>query len=193
MNRRKLITLMTGAFAGIGGTMVAIPFFKSLFPAKDLNPRDHDLIIKFPKLEAGDMIAVSTQGPPIYVLKRSPEQISALEETNEKLRDPDSKESIQPESMTNTLRSVKPEIFVAYGICTHLGCSVSNRPPGSDDWHQDSLFDKTGGFFCPCHGARYDSAGRVFKNLPAPFNLRVPEYEFVDETTIRIIHKHNRS
>ena len=189
MNRRKLITLMTGALAGIAGTIVAIPFFKSLLPAKHLNPRDHDLIIKFPKLEAGGMIAVSTQGAPIYVLKRSPEQVSALEEVNEELRDPNSIESDQPDSMQNTFRSSKPEIFVAYGICTHLGCSVSNRPTGSDAWHRGSQFDKTGGFFCPCHGAIYDSAGRVYKNLPAPLNLRVPDYEFVDETTIRIINK----
>lgn len=189
MNRRKILTLVTGAVAGIAATVTAIPFFKSLFPAKHINPPDHGLTIRFPKLEAGDMIAVSPQGAPIYILKRSPEQISALMEPNEDLRDADSSESVQPNSMQNLLRSIKPEIFVAYGICTHLGCGVSNRPPNSDLWEQGSQFDKTGGFFCPCHGAKYDAAGRVYKNMPAPLNLRVPNYEFIDETTIRIINK----
>ena len=189
MNRRQVLTLITGAAAGIAGTVAAIPFIRSLSPAKHVNPPDHGLTIRFPKLAEGDMIAVSPQGIPIYILKRTPKQIDALYRANAKLRDPESLESSQPDSMTNQLRSLKPEIFVAYGLCTHLGCSVANRSPGDDNWRQEPIFNETGGFFCPCHGAVYDAAGRVYKNMPAPKNLRVPDYEFIDETTIRIINK----
>jgi len=185
MDRRKLLTFLTGATAGVAATLASIPFIKSLLPASHIKPPDYDRLIKFPKLQPGEMIAVSTFWGPVYVLKRTPDQIQELQKENKDLRDPDSNESKQPSEVSNELRSIKPEIFVAYGICTHLGCSVTNRSP-EHEWEGGTRLFKTGGFICPCHGARYDSAGRVYKNMPAPKNLAIPMYEFVDETTIRL-------
>ena len=132
------------------------------------------------------MVSVATTKDLIYVARRTPEQIESLSQPNIRLKDPNSLESEQPEYTMNNHRSVNPEYFVAHGLCTHLGCSTSHISPNNvEPYLQDVL--PNGGFLCPCHGAVYDSAGRVYKNMPAKRNLVVPEYEFIDETTIRFI------
>ena len=120
------------------------------------------------------------------MIKRSKSVIESLFEPNERLRDPESLESEQPGFAQNTYRAEKPEIFVAWGICTHLGCSVSYNAPGTNKM-LGPHFEK-GLFFCPCHGSAYDLSGRVFKNMPAPKNLEIPEYEFIDDSVIRVTY-----
>ncbi len=125
---------------------------------------------------------------PIYILKRDQDAINSLEIDNPKLRDTASSQSKQPENAKNTFRSIKPEILVVESICTHKGCSVAYDPPGKNRFPKDHVLSKYGGFYCACHGAVYDAAGRVFKNNPAPHNLVVPQHEFLNEHTIRFSH-----
>ena len=135
------------------------------------------------KLETGQMIRVQWRGKPVWVLKRSEEMMEALPTLNPRLRDPESLEPQQPEYAQNELRSIRPEILVAVGICTHLGCSPSFVPeaapqPYDPEWK--------GGFFCPCHGSRFDLAGRVFQGVPAPLNLEVPPHKYISNTLILV-------
>jgi ubiquinol-cytochrome c reductase iron-sulfur subunit len=185
-SRRRLLAFLSGSLVGIGGTLAAIPFIRSLWPAGHVKPPVYYRTFEFPKLKPGQMIAVPAGSKPLYVLRRTPEQIAALTQPNEGLRDPQSTESRQPELVKNEMRSIRPDVFVAWGTCTHLGCSVSNVQAGREDFSFNREFQANGGFFCPCHGAMYDAAGRVYKNMPAQRNLDIPEYEFVDQNTIRI-------
>lgn len=136
------------------------------------------------RLKAGEILTNTVDHLPIYILKRSAETIAFLESDNPRLRDNDSSYSQQPENAQNRLRSVRPDIFVTYALCTHLGCV----PGFSLDNSQNDIAKKwLGGYFvCPCDGAVYDAAGRVSKGVPAPLNLPVPNYEFLDTSTIRI-------
>lgn len=182
MSRRKFLTITVGFVAGFGAALASIPFFRSMKPTKHLEPPHIDIGIQ--KLAPGEMTVGVWRKKPVFVVRRTKTQIEALYEDNPVLRDPLSKESVQPDYATNAHRSREPEIFVALGLCTHLGCSPSHRPiAGSPDlggqsWH--------GGFFCPCHGAKYDLAGRVFQGGPAPKNLEIPDYEIIEGTTIRL-------
>jgi len=135
------------------------------------------------KLEDGQMIRVQWRGKPVWVVKRTEEMLAELPGLDDKLRDPESVDPQQPEYAQNVNRSIKPEILVAIGICTHLGCSPSFAPeaepqPYDAEWK--------GGFFCVCHGSRFDLAGRVFKAVPAPLNLEVPPYKYISESLILI-------
>ena len=129
------------------------------------------------------MIRVEWRGKPIWILKRTEETLKNLETNEDHLRDPMSEESHQPENSHNAYRSIKPEIFVAIGICTHLGCSPTFRPEIAPP---DLGADWKGGFFCPCHGSRFDLAGRVFQGVPAPINLEIPPYLYLSDTRILI-------
>ena len=184
-SKRKFLTFLTGGLAGIGVSLAAIPFFRSLGPASNVKPPNYHRKIEFPKLKPGQMISVATPTGPIYVLKRTEEQIAVLKEHEEFLLDPQSEKSDQPKFARNQTRSLRSDIFVASGLCTHLGCSLSNVQPHDDNFEGSEL-GTNGGFFCPCHGAAYDLAGRVYNGMPARRNLDVPEYEFVDDSTIRI-------
>jgi ubiquinol-cytochrome c reductase iron-sulfur subunit len=135
------------------------------------------------KLELGQMIRIKWRGKPVWVVNRTPEMVEALPTLDSVLRDPESLESEQPAYATNEYRSVKPEFLVLIGICTHLGCSPTYRP---DVAPADLGPDWIGGFFCPCHGSRFDLAGRVYKGVPAPLNLPVPPYRYLSETEIII-------
>jgi ubiquinol-cytochrome c reductase iron-sulfur subunit len=135
------------------------------------------------KLEPGGMVKVEWRGKAIFVVHRTPEMLGRLKGVERELRDPGSKESDQPEFARNEARAVKPEYLVIVGVCTHLGCAPLDKfTPGdatvSPDWQ--------GGFFCPCHGSKFDLSGRVFKDVPAPTNLPVPPYRFVSDTRILI-------
>jgi ubiquinol-cytochrome c reductase iron-sulfur subunit len=136
------------------------------------------------KLESGQMIRVKWRGKPVWIVKRTDSMIETLPSLNDQLRDPESVEPQQPPYAQNELRSIKPEILVLIGICTHLGCSPTYRPDvgaadlGGDAWK--------GGFFCPCHGSRFDLAGRVYKGVPAPLNLEVPPHRYLSEDEILV-------
>jgi ubiquinol-cytochrome c reductase iron-sulfur subunit len=136
------------------------------------------------KLETGQMIRVKWRGKPVWIVNRTDSMIETLPSLNDQLRDPESVEPQQPSYAQNELRSIKPEILVLIGICTHLGCSPTFRPDvgaadlGGDEWK--------GGFFCPCHGSRFDLAGRVYKGVPAPLNLEVPPHRYLSEDEILV-------
>jgi ubiquinol-cytochrome c reductase iron-sulfur subunit len=135
------------------------------------------------KLEDGQMIRVQWRGKPVWVVKRTEEMLAALPGLDSKLRDPDSIDPQQPEYAQNVTRSIKPEILVAVGICTHLGCSPSFAPEATP---QPYDAEWKGGFFCVCHGSRFDLAGRVFQAVPAPLNLEVPPHKYISESLILI-------
>jgi len=134
-------------------------------------------------IEAGQMIVVKYRGKPIFVVKRTEEMLTTLESVKPLLSDPDSDDSLQPEYCKNPERSLSPEVLVVEGVCTHLGCAPNYRPDvgaadlGGNDWY--------GGFFCPCHGSKYDLSGRVYSGVPAPLNLPIPEYS-MDGTILTI-------
>jgi ubiquinol-cytochrome c reductase iron-sulfur subunit len=135
------------------------------------------------KIEEGAMLRVKWRGKPVWIVHRTPAMLESLPALNDQLRDPASDESEQPEYSKNEHRSRKPEYFVGVGICTHLGCSPTYRPEVAP---ADLGADWKGGFFCPCHGSRFDLAGRVYQGVPAPLNLVIPPYQFITDTTLLI-------
>jgi len=177
--RSRSLILPTRALPGIGAAFASIPFFRSFSIPKHKQAPFID--IEFPKLKEGQMTQSVLLGLPIFVARRTQDQIEALTHLNEKLRDPESLESEQPEHSKNIYRSQEPEIFVAVGLCTHLGCSPANISA-----EQANEYLPEGGFFCPCHGAVYDAAGRVYKGMPAPKNMRVPNHKFIEESVVRV-------
>jgi ubiquinol-cytochrome c reductase iron-sulfur subunit len=131
-----------------------------------------------------DMKIVERRGKPVWVVRRTPEMVAAVEHPSPELADPDSQREQQPAYAQNATRSIKPDVFVVVGICTHLGCSPTAMPAGSNNPSLPS--DWPGGYFCPCHGSTFDGAGRVFKNKPAPTNLEVPPYQFLGDARLLI-------
>lgn len=180
-NRRNLLRYLLGAIAGGGAVAASIPFIRFLNPGKDKVSPTLDIDIS--GLEEGEMMVVHWQLIPIYIVRRSDDTLERIVKRNDRLLDSGSNDSFQPESAKNSYRSLRPDIFLATGICTHLGCALTHRPDISPE---DLGPDWEGGFYCPCHGARYDHAGRVFKGTPATRNLDIPYYEFIDNDTIRI-------
>lgn len=186
-SRQKFLQYAFSAFAAGGLSALLIPFARYLGFAKH-KEREY-LDIKIGNLEVGEVKAINRDNKPIRIIRRSRLVLDILNSPNPNLLDPDSTESKQPDAARNPYRSLRPDIFVVYKYCTHLGCGITHRP---DMAPEDLGPDWKGGFFCPCHGALYDSAGRVYKNTPAPKNLDIPNYEFIDENTIRI-HRHKRA
>ncbi len=182
--RRKALLIATGVLASGGLVGATIPFIRSFGFAADKVPPTVDINIQ--KLKDGQFLSVSAFGRPLYVLKRSAKTLAGLELPNTDLADWDSSHSNQPEAATNPFRSLIPEVLVAWGQCTHLGCSVSYNAPGTN-LQLGEAFER-GAFYCPCHGSIYDLSGRVFRNMPAPRNLDIPEYEIIEDGIIRISH-----
>ncbi|RMD71338.1 MAG: ubiquinol-cytochrome c reductase iron-sulfur subunit [Gammaproteobacteria bacterium] len=179
--RRRILTAAATVVGGAGVVAALVPFVSYMEPSAKARAAGAPVDVDISKLEPGQLIVVEWRGKPIWILQRTKEQLDKLPELNDKLRDPFSEESKQPASCKNIYRSIKPEYFVAVGICTHLGCSPTFRPEVAPP---DLGPDWVGGFFCPCHGSRFDLAGRVFKGVPAPLNLEVPPYRFVSEHKI---------
>lgn len=185
-NKRKFLIATTTVIGGAGLAAAAIPFFHSLSPGARAKAGGGPVQVDISKLEPGQQLTIVWRNKPVWVLRRSSEILGKLEEEKlrNKLRDPDSqKEKQQPMYARNMFRSINPEYLVVIGICTHLGCVPTFRPELApvdlgDDW--------PGGYFCPCHGSRFDLAGRVFKNVPAPTNLVVPSYRYLSEKIIEI-------
>jgi len=183
--RRRFLTATTAVVGGVGGVFAAVPFVKSWLPSDRAKTAGAPVIADISKLEPGQKLDVKWRGQPVWIIRRTPELLTAIATLDDRLLDPDSVKNPeqQPAYAANPLRSIKPEIAVIVGICTHLGCSPSFVPEMTP---QEFDGDWKGGFFCPCHGSRFDLAGRVFKSVPAPRNLRIPPYHFIDDNTIEI-------
>jgi ubiquinol-cytochrome c reductase iron-sulfur subunit len=179
--RRHFLTVATAVTGGVGIAFALVPFVGSLRPSARALALGAPVEVAVGMLEFGEMVRVMWRGRVVYVLKRDPDMLSRLHEVTDLLRDPDSEnEEQQPKFAVNEYRSIKPEFLVIEGSCTHLGCAPlpQFQVGPADDWF--------GGFFCPCHGSRFDLAGRVYKGVPAPTNLRVPPYRFIREDIIMI-------
>ena len=180
--RRKFLTLTTGVVGAVGAAAVAVPFVKSWSPSEKAKAAGAPVSVDISKIQPGQLIRVEWRGKPVWVVSRTQKVIEELATLDSKLRDPESKEPQQPEYATNAGRSLKPDLFLAVGICTHLGCSPTYLP----DSFNEQVEGVESGFFCPCHGSKFDMAGRVFQNVPAPLNLVIPPHHYVDETNILI-------
>ena len=182
--RRRFLTAATSVVGAVGVGFVLVPFISSMQPSATARAAGAPIRADISKLELGQMIRVKWRGKPVWIVNRTDTMIETLPSLNDQLRDPESVEPQQPPYAQNELRSIKPEILVLIGICTHLGCSPTYRPDvgaadlGGDAWK--------GGFFCPCHGSRFDLAGRVYKGVPAPLNLEVPPHRYLSEDEILV-------
>ncbi|WP_295445974.1 ubiquinol-cytochrome c reductase iron-sulfur subunit [uncultured Thiodictyon sp.] len=182
-SRRRVLVAATTAVGAIGAGFVAVPFIASMNPSAKARAAGAPVEADISKLEAGALLRVKWRGKPVWIVKRTPEMLAALPTLDSQLTDPESLVPQQPDYCKNPTRSIKPEIWIAIGICTHLGCSPTYRPEVAPD---DLGKDWKGGFFCPCHGSRYDLAGRVYKGVPAPINLLIPNHQYLNDTTILV-------
>ncbi len=177
-NRRRFLTAGTVVVGAVGTVFVAVPFLGSWAPSARARTAGAPVEANMSKLQPGQQIIVKWRGKPVWVVRRDEKALATLPRVIDELRDPDSNQSIQPEYATNEYRSRRPEILIIEGICTHLGCSPTYRPEITSDFQ--------GGFFCPCHGSKFDFAGRVYSGVPAPTNLTVPPHYFVSEDVVLI-------
>lgn len=181
--RRRFLIGATAAVGGVGVVGAAVPFVASWNPSAKAEAAGAPVTVNISKIEPGQQITVSWRGMPVWLIRRTEEMQSNIIKLNDKMKDPQSEAPQQPPYIDGILRSLKPEIAVLVGICTHLGCVPSYRPelaPADlgDEW--------LGGMFCPCHGSRFDMAGRVYEGMPAPLNLQVPPYRYDDDATLTI-------
>jgi ubiquinol-cytochrome c reductase iron-sulfur subunit len=183
--RRRLLTMITAGLGALGGLIAAIPFVRSMTPSARAKAAGAPVEIDISRLDSGELMTVEWRGKPVWILKRTPEMLESLKRDEALLADPKSSvEDQQPKYARNETRSIKPEVLVLVGICTHLGCSPDKRLAAGvvsglgPEW--------PGGFFCPCHGSKFDLAGRVFRNVPAPTNLVVPKHSYVTDTRLAI-------
>lgn len=180
--RRRFLTATTAVVGGLGAVAVAVPFIKSWNPSARAKAAGAPVEVDISKLENGQMVRVEWRGKPVWVVRRSEALLQSLTEIDGQLRDPSSREEQQPEYAQNAYRSIKPEIFLAVGICTHLGCSPTYLP----DSFSEQVEGVNSGFFCPCHGSKFDMAGRVFQGVPAPLNLVIPKHMYLSDTRILV-------
>jgi ubiquinol-cytochrome c reductase iron-sulfur subunit len=182
--RRRFLTVTTAVVGAGGAAAAAVPFIASLQPSERAQAAGAPVTVDVSRLEVGAILREQWRGRPVWIVRRTPEHLAALKGLSGQLRDPNSAVAEQqPEYARNLYRSIKPEYLVLVGICTHLGCSPLFEPeirpqPFAADWK--------GGFFCPCHGSKFDMAGRVYSGVPAPTNLAVPPYRFDDDKHITI-------
>ena len=184
-SRRTWIAITCGAGA-VGGVATAVPFVSTFTPSERARAAGAPVRVDISALQPGEKMTVEWRGKPVWILRRTSEMLESLKKTDSQVADPNSdrKQYPTPGYAKNEWRSIKPEYLVAVGICSHLGCSPTDKlQPGAqpslpDDWQ--------GGFLCPCHGSTFDLAGRVFKNKPAPDNLEVPPHMYLSDTTLLI-------
>ena len=182
-SKRRFLIAATSAAGAVAAAGVATPFVLSFIPSERAKAAGAPVEVDIAKLEAGQKINVEWRGKPVWVVNRTKEQLDNLKKLDDKLADPKSEATQQPEYAKNATRSRKPEILIAVGICTHLGCSPTHRP---DIGPADLGADWLGGFFCPCHGSKFDLAGRVYKGVPAPTNLEIPPHKYLSDTRVLI-------
>ena len=173
--RRRFLVAATSVVGAAGAVGAAVPFVGSWFPSAKAKAAGAPVKVNISKIEPGQQIVAGWRGQPVFILNRTEEMLQALPKLNAELADPSSQASVQPEYVNPEARSIKPEILVLVGLCTHLGCSPSFRPEVAP---ADLGAQWLGGYFCPCHGSRYDLAGRVYKSQPAPLNLPVPPHSY---------------
>lgn len=183
ISKREFLTASVTVVGAVGAGFTAVPFLSAMSPSAKARAAGAPIEVDISKLEPGQLIVVKWRGKPVWILKRDDFALQSLLKLEDRLQDPKSDESKQPESSHNQYRSIKPEIFLAVGLCTHLGCSPTFRPEVAP---ADLGPDWEGGFFCPCHGSFFDFAGRVYKGVPAPTNLEIPPYRYLSETRIRV-------
>lgn len=179
--RRCFLRRATTAVGGIGLAAASVPFFSYWMPSADTEAAGAPIKIDISSLKPRQQLTVPWRGMPVWVISRDDEMLATLNKLDGTLRDPLSEQDQQPEYCKNINRSIKPQIFIVIGICTHLGCVPTYRPDvGSlaPDW--------LGGFYCPCHGSKYDLAGRVYKDVPAPLNLKIPRHMYISDTEIMV-------
>jgi ubiquinol-cytochrome c reductase iron-sulfur subunit len=182
-SKRQFLTSALTVVGGIGTSYLAVPFLAQMQPSVKTMAASAPVEVDLSKMEPGQLLRVAWRGKPVWILNRTPAVLKTIKSLKDQLSDPDSNESIQPERAKNELRSIKPEIFVALGLCTHLGCSPTFRPEIAPN---DLGPEWKGGFFCPCHGSRFDLAGRVYSGVPAPTNLEIPPHRYVTDTQLVI-------
>ena len=179
--------IATSCAGAVGTVATAIPFASSIQPSERAKAAGASIEVDISGVKLGEKITVEWRGKPVWIIRRTPEQVAALAQVEGQLADPQSQRKpseLTPEYARNQARSIKPEVFVGVGICSHLGCSPSDKfQPGAqaslpDDW--------AGGFLCPCHGSTFDMAGRVYKNKPAPDNLEVPPHMYLSDNKLLI-------
>lgn len=181
LRRRKFLTAATAGMGGVGLVATSIPFLQSMSPSEAAKAAGAAVAVDLKQVPAGAMLTVEWRGKPVWIMHRTDTMLALLGKHDERLADPHSREAQQPDYAQNATRAIKPEYLIVIGICTHLGCIPIYRPAGASP---DLGPDWPGGFYCPCHGSRFDLAGRVFKNVPAPRNLEVPRYEYVSDTLL---------
>ncbi|MDH5711985.1 MAG: ubiquinol-cytochrome c reductase iron-sulfur subunit [Gammaproteobacteria bacterium] len=182
-DKRRFLTASTAVVGAIGAGFTAVPFVASWSPSERAKTAGAPVEVDISKLEEGRMVTVEWRGKPVWIVKRSEKSLGDLPGLDDGLRDPASENAQQPQYAQNATRSIKPEIMVMVGICTHLGCSPTHRPEIAP---ADLGADWLGGFFCPCHGSKFDLAGRVYSGVPAPLNLEVPPHYYKSDNVILI-------
>jgi len=184
VGRRRFLTAATSAVGAVGAVGLAVPFVGSWNPSAKARAAGAPVTINLSSIQPGQMVTEEWRGKPVFIVRRTEEALQSLDKVLDNISDPDSLKSVQPEYVKNAARSIKPEFMIMLGVCTHLGCAPQFRPDvgatdlGGDEWQ--------GGFFCPCHGSKFDLAGRVYTGVPAPINLEVPPHSYQSDTVVVI-------
>jgi len=181
-SKRRLLIAATAA-GGVAAAGAGAPFVLSLMPSERAKAAGAPVEVDISAIEPGTMISIEWQGKPVWIVRRTKEMLDLLAKHDDDLADPSSSVPQQPDYCNNATRSIKPEVLVVLGVCTHLGCSPTFRPEVSP---ADLGSNWAGGWFCPCHGSRFDLAARVFKGVPAPTNLIIPPHKYLSETKLLI-------
>jgi ubiquinol-cytochrome c reductase iron-sulfur subunit len=181
-SRRRFLTVVTSVVGAAGAVGVAIPFIGSWNPSAKAKAAGAPVRINLAAIEPGQMVTEEWRGKPVFIVRRTDEALVGLKKVVNDVSDPNSEAEQQPSYAQNETRSIRPEFMIMLGVCTHLGCAPQYRPDvGAKDMGGDAW---QGGFFCPCHGSKFDLAGRVYKSVPAPLNLEVPRHTYDTDTTI---------
>jgi len=184
--KRRFLVAATGVAGGVATAAAAVPFVASMLPSERAKAAGAPVEADIGGLGPGEKITVEWRGQPVWIVRRTPEMLESIKQSDARVADPKSqrgKGELTPEYALNEFRSIKPDLLVVVGICSHLGCSPQDRfKAGAEAFETDWK----GGFYCPCHGSLFDLAGRVYKNKPAPDNLKVPPYQYLSETKILI-------
>lgn len=187
-NKRRFLVAATSVVGAVGAGFVAVPFIKSWNPSAKARAAGASVLADISKLEEGQMITVEWRGKPIFIVKRTAKNLADLASQTDFLSDPDSDSSIQPEYCKNNARAYNSseKVAIVEGVCTHLGCAPKHLPDLNNSFSGSLGNDWLGGFFCPCHGSKYDLSGRIYSGMPAPTNLPIPPHMYTTDTVILI-------
>lgn len=181
--KRRFLIAATAAMGGVATAAVAVPFVMSMLPSERAKAAGAPVEVDISKIEPGALLTVEWRGKPVWIINRTKDMLDGLSKLGDQLTDPDLGVPQQPEYAKNATRSRKPELMVLVGICTHLGCSPTSKLKAAEEGMGS---DWPGGFFCPCHGSKFDLSGRVFKGSPAPINLEVPPHYYLSDARLLI-------